>query len=148
MNTRESIEKAIRDFHKLKPAGDPKQRPFRTDALAYDAALAEHLAAELPPTFDAVWQAVNYYGDCKSVIVYLRCNHNGDGSVISSCGAEFSWPASSTPGKAIMAAIKTAMPPKPTPAERFEAILTACGARISLSLSKDIEAVRKVLGDK
>lgn len=80
--------------------------------------LAAHLAKELSPTFDAVWNAVTYFGDCQNLDNYLRCNYNGSGSVISSRGTMLKWPASKTPGKSIIEAIKAAMKPEPTLEEK------------------------------
>ncbi len=154
MNAQERIEKAIYEFN-ARPCRNSASdvsagcRPaFGTNA--YHAALAEHLAAVLPVTFDAVMGAVTYYGDRENVDVYLRCHEGGSGSIRFDDTTLISWPPSKTPGKTIIEAIKAATTPEPTAAERFNRLTKAMDKRtMMVTLSEeeleDIMAIRKAL---
>ena len=119
----EQIEKAIREF-----AENP-DRPWlymdnKVSVAKWCKALAEHLAAELPPTFDDVVELAKQALDSEYVeLIVDSMNSGAIRSVAPPQPVQITWPASSSLGKDILAAIKSAMPPNPTILERYHRII-------------------------
>ncbi len=143
MDTREQIEKAFLRFDGLFP--EKGQRPWRGDG-AYAKAFAEHLVAVLPPTVDELVGMLREYENQDNHVWRLDLYATGCGSVWNSYNGQFvHWPATDTPGKTAIEAIKAAMEPEPTAKEK--AIRALEQIRLNYNgFAVELDIIRKALG--
>ena len=121
------------------PWGNPK----------FPDALAEYIAGQCGPTVDELLEALLELKKQNGEVWYIKHFCSGAGAVHdNSARPVVSWPASDTPSKTMIAAIKAAMKPEPTTVERFEKVvkfLTQFVVSNGDELNEHIEAVRKAL---
>ncbi len=157
MNTKEQIERLIREHRELRARPMLSSDTYIPVLAKY---LAEHLTAVLPVTVDALVEVLLEHNTQHAMPeggVWI-CD-NGNGHFTNRGNTLFRWEAKGHPGKAAIAAIKSAMPPEPTALERFDRLTKAMDKRVAYQMDKrvayqygysqeeldDYKAIRKAL---
>lgn len=137
MNTKESIEKAIREFGAMSPSRN--ERPWWQSPECLDA-LAAHLAKVLPPTVDELWQAVAQLDKPSYEYLWFEVSRDGSGAVHGGDdrgSVLLEWGDSDNPGKTAIETIKAHTKPEPTAKEKALSALSM--------LDEAVENIRQAL---